>query len=348
MSEVALYRKYRPGKWSEVVGQEHIVSVLEAAVKNGKTAHAYLFTGSRGTGKTSVARILARALSCSANDLVEIDAASNTGVDDVRALQEGVATLPFESPVKVYIIDEVHMLSKQAFNALLKTIEEPPAHVVFIMATTELHKVPETILSRAEVHHFRAPTVPTLAKVAAKVAKAEGLNLTKDAAELIAVLGDGSFRDTIGLLQKVANLSADKELTREEVEAVTAAPSALLVRELLSAITNQDLNKALKAVKQATGEGKDARTFLKLIIYLIRSAMLAGYAPDLKKEILAEVGSEEAKLIEEIIADKEKLKKFPEVLRQLLAAYLETFQAAVPELPLELALIELLSKEEMK
>ena len=240
------------------------------------------------------------------------------------------------------------MLSKQAFNALLKTIEEPPAHVVFIMATTELHKVPETILSRAEVHHFRAPTVPTLAKVAAKVAKAEGLNLTKDAAELIAVLGDGSFRDTIGLLQKVANLSADKELTREEVEAVTAAPSALLVRELLSAITNQDLNKALKAVKQATGEGKDARTFLKLIIYLIRSAMLAGYAPDLKKEILAEVGSEEAKLIEEIIADKEKLKKFPEVLRQLLAAYLETFQAAVPELPLELALIELLSKEEMK
>jgi len=345
MSAVALYRKYRPGKWSEVVGQEHIVSVLEAAVKSGKTAHAYLFTGGRGTGKTSVARILARALGCSANDLVEIDAASNTGVDDVRALQEGVATLPFDSPVKVYIIDEVHMLSRQAFNALLKTIEEPPAHVVFIMATTELHKVPETILSRAEVHHFRAPTVPTLAKVVAKVAKAEGFDLTKDAAELIAVLGDGSFRDTIGLLQKVANLSTDKELTREEVERVTAAPSALLVRELLSAITNQDLNKALKTVKQATGEGKDARTFLKLIIHLIRSAMLAGYANDLKKPILTEVGSEEAKLIEEIITDKEKLKKFPNILRQLLAAYLETFQSAVPELPLELALIELLSEQ---
>lgn len=344
MSEVALYRKYRPGKWSEVVGQEHIVSVLEAAVKAGKTAHAYLFTGSRGTGKTSVARILARALGCTANDLVEIDAASNTGVDDVRALQEGVATLPFESPVKVYIIDEVHMLSRQAFNALLKTIEEPPAHVVFIMATTELHKVPETILSRAEVHHFRAPSVPTLAKVVMKIAKAEDFNLTKDAAELIAVLGDGSFRDTIGLLQKVANLSGDQELTRAEVEQVTAAPAALLVRQLALAIVGDDLVAALRAVKQASDEGKDIRTFLKLVIHLIRAIMLAGYAPDLKKTILTEVGSEEAKLIEEVIADKAKLKKFPQVLRQLLAAYLEIYQSTVPELPLELALIELLSK----
>lgn len=345
----ALYRKYRPGKWSEVVGQEHIVSVLEAAVKEGKTAHAYLFTGSRGTGKTSVARILARALGCSDNDLVEIDAASHTGVDNVRELQEGIATLPFESPVKVYIIDEVHMLSRQAFNALLKTIEEPPAHAVFIMATTELHKVPETILSRAETHHFRAPSVPVLAKVVAKVAKAEDLNLTKDAAELIAVLGDGSFRDTLGLLQKVANLSTDKELTREEVERVTAAPPALLVRQLVTAIADDDLEQALKTVNQAVSEGKDVRTFVKLAIHLVRSVMLAGYAVDLKKTILTEVGSEEAKLIEEIIADKVKLKKFPQVLRQLLAAYLETYQSAVPELPLELALIELLGdKEEVK
>ncbi len=178
----ALYRKYRPQSFKEVLGQEAVISVLTAAVKSGKTAHAYLFTGSRGTGKTSVARILAAALGCQPADLVEIDAASNRGIGEIRELQEGVRTLPFMSPVKVYVIDEVHMLTKEAFNALLKTLEEPPAHAVFILATTELNKVPETILSRCEVHHFKAPSVEILDKALTQIAKSENLKLGKGVA----------------------------------------------------------------------------------------------------------------------------------------------------------------------
>lgn len=341
----ALYRKYRPGKFSEVVGQDHIVAVLEAAVKNASTAHAYLFTGSRGTGKTSVARILARALKCSINDLMEIDAASNTSVEDIRALQEGVATLPFDSPVKVYIIDEVHMLSKAAFNALLKTLEEPPAHVVFILATTELNKVPETILSRCEVHHFRAPSLDVLTKVVEKIAKAEGYKLDKKAAELIAVLGDSSFRDTIGLLQKVVNLSGDKNLTTEEIERITAAPAGAAVRSLVSAIARHDLPSALQTVQETLASGKDIKTLTKLTIHLIRSIMLVGYAPDLKLIILGNLSAEDQELLQEVIRDRAVLARMPKVLATLLGTYSEINQAAVAELPLELALIELLGTD---
>ena len=149
MSE-ALYRKYRPENFDEVLGQDHIVTTLSESLKLGNVAHAYLFSGGRGTGKTTMARILARAVNCSENDLYEIDAASNRGIDDIRELREAVNTLPFESPYKVYIIDEVHMLTKEAFNALLKTLEEPPAHALFILATTEMDKLPETIVSRCQ------------------------------------------------------------------------------------------------------------------------------------------------------------------------------------------------------
>ena len=157
MSESVLYRKYRPQSFKEVLGQEHVVEALEGAIRLGRVAHAYLFSGSRGTGKTSVARILAKALGTSETDLYEIDAASNRGIDDIRLLRDGVSAVPFESKRKVYIIDEVHMLTKEAFNALLKTLEEPPPHVIFILATTELEKVPETIISRCQTFSFKRP-----------------------------------------------------------------------------------------------------------------------------------------------------------------------------------------------
>ena len=185
MSEIALYRKYRPSSFDDVLGQEHIVKVLKGALKLGNIAHAYLFFGTRGTGKTSVARIMAQELKTSDADIYEIDAASNRGIDDIRELRDSVRTLPFNSDYKVYIIDEVHMLTKEAFNALLKTLEEPPKHVIFILATTELDKVPETIISRCQTFTFKKPTLSVLKDLVLSVSKKENFTLDNAGAELI-------------------------------------------------------------------------------------------------------------------------------------------------------------------
>ena len=207
-----LYRKYRPFDWSDVIGQESIVSVLESSIKMDKIAHAYLFSGTRGTGKTTIARIFARSLEVSDNDVYEIDAASNRGIDDIREIRDGVSVLPFESKYKVYIIDEVHMLTKEAFNALLKTLEEPPQHVIFILATTETDKIPETVLSRCQIFNFKTPNREILKTLINKVAKKEGFTLENGVADLLALLGDGSFRDTLGILQKVIGSTSNKKI----------------------------------------------------------------------------------------------------------------------------------------
>ncbi len=213
----ALYRKYRPLGWDAVRGQEHIVETLQSSIKLGNVAHAYLFFGSRGTGKTTVARIVARELGTSDNDIFEMDAASNRGIDDIRELRENISTLPFDSKYKVYIIDEAHMLTKEAWNAMLKTLEEPPAHVVFILATTELEKVPETIVSRCQVYTFKKPTMATLRDLAIDTAKSEGFTLEPAGADLVALLGDGSFRDMYGMLQKAIAGSVDKKISLKEI-----------------------------------------------------------------------------------------------------------------------------------
>ncbi|MEK7650315.1 MAG: DNA polymerase III subunit gamma/tau [Patescibacteria group bacterium] len=341
MSELALYRKYRPSKFSEVIGQESVVQVLSGALKLGNIAHAYLFAGSRGTGKTSVARILARELETQPEDLYEIDGASNRGIDEIRALREAVGTLPFRSPRKVYIIDEVHMLTKEAFNALLKILEEPPSHVVFILATTELERVPETIISRCQTFAFQKPSQPALQDLLQHIAKQEKFKLDKDAGELIALLGDGSFRDVTGLLQQAMSASSDHKITLAEAELVTGAPAAVLVRRLAQAILENNLSVALEQVQASNSRSYSAQTLIKLLLRQLRLALLVRLDDKNSQTIwLAGLSADEINSIKKL-SEHENASRLPEILRELLAAHTETAKAAVSLLPLELALVKL-------
>ena len=343
-THTALYRKYRPETFADVIGQEHVVKVLQSALKEGKVAHAYLLTGTRGTGKTTIARIIAREIGTSVNDIYEMDAASNRGIDDIRELREGVRTLPFDSKYKVYIIDEVHMLTKEAFNALLKTLEEPPAHAIFILATTELEKVPDTIVSRCQTFAFKKPNEQILKSVVENVAKKEKVKIDTGAAELVALLGDGSFRDTLGILQKVMSLGGKAEISRDDVETITGAPKASLVNDFITALSEKNIEKGLQAVKEAAGQNIDMKVYLKLILVKLRAALLLRYAPEMKKDIEAKLGESDATFLREILKAKSDGIS-SKTLARLLQAYQELRFAFIPELPLELALVDLLGKE---
>ncbi|MBU6388584.1 DNA polymerase III subunit gamma/tau [Patescibacteria group bacterium] len=338
MAHQSLYRMYRPATFADVVGQEQVTKPLEEAAKSGKIGHAYLFAGSRGLGKTSVARIFASAIGCTENDLYEVDAASNNSVEDIRTLTEGVYTLPFASPYKVYILDEVHMLSKGAWNAFLKTLEEPPAHAVFILATTELEKVPETVQSRCQVFEFKKPTRAVLAKETARIAKKEGYALASDAAELIALLGDGSYRDALSVLQKVFAGAGGKSLSRETVEAATGAPKREQVRALIHALAQGERGEALEAIEKAAKSGADMKLFLELTLEALRATLLIRYAPELREALETELGADEFSVLEKFT--KEKGITHAAMLAFLTAAERIRY-APIPALPLELAVLEL-------
>lgn len=337
MSELTLYRKYRPAKFSEVVGQEEVVSTLKAAVAGGRVAHAYLFSGPRGTGKTSVARLLAEAIGCTPNDLYEMDAASNRGIDEIRELREAVRALPFESPYKVYIIDEVHMLTKEAFNALLKTLEEPPEHVIFILATTEQHKLPETIVSRCQTFVFKKPSLEEIKKVLKKVAASEGFDLESEAADILALLGDGSFRDALGVLQKVVTAAGGKKLAAGEVEKITGAPASALVDDFLLGALERDAARGLKALRAAAAKSYDPGLLLKLAMRKMRLALLLRLAPELKAEIARDLNVEELKSLT-ALSNHERASDLPSLLRESLDAYQDISKSFIPEIPLELLL----------
>lgn len=335
-----LYRKYRPAKFKDVIGQDHVVKVLEAEAESGNIAHAYLFAGTRGTGKTSVARIFAEEIGTSKNDIYEIDAASNTSVDDIRSLNESVFTLPFDSKYKVYILDEVHMLSKSASNALLKTLEEPPSHVVFILATTETHKIPETVLSRCETFTFRKPNEETLKKVVVSVCKKEGHTIEDSSAELISLLGEGSFRDTLGIVQKVLAFSKNKNIEEKEVRLVTGAPSVELVHSVVSSISEGKLQVGLSAVKKAVDQNIDMSVFLKLILQTTRAVLLVRFGAE--GSVKGELSAGEYEFVSSVAKSKANFSS--KVLVELLEAYERTSISFTPSLPLELALVNIIGE----
>jgi DNA polymerase III subunit gamma/tau len=277
----ALYRTYRSKSFDEVVGQEHITSTLAKAVKNGRISHAYLFTGPRGVGKTSVARILAHDVNNlpytgeeTHLDIIEIDAASNRRIDEIRELRDKVHVSPSSAKYKVYIIDEVHMLTREAFNALLKTLEEPPAHTLFILATTEAHKLPETIVSRTQRFNFHSVPAGQIADHLSKIARREKISIDEEALQLLAEYGEGSFRDSISLLDQLAGSGG--RITAATVRRHLALPANGVILGLLKSINDNDAAAVLETLEETKNTGTDPVTLSKFLAAELRRQMLSG------------------------------------------------------------------------
>lgn len=303
MSYQALYRVWRPQSFHDMAGQEHITRTLQNALAKDKFSHAYLFSGPRGTGKTSVAKIVAKAVNCekaptaepcnecaickgitdgSLSDVIEIDAASNNGVDEIREIRENVKYAPSVARYKVYIVDEVHMLSQGAFNALLKTLEEPPAHVIFILATTEPHKIPPTIISRCQRFDFRRIPLESVKARLSHIIEEQGIQVEGHATELIAKAGEGGMRDALSILDQ-AVAYGDGVVTEADVLEVTGMVSQQLLSEVIQAAIKGNVAAAIQAVDQIVSAGKDSERFLEDLIFYYRDLLLYKASPELEE-----------------------------------------------------------------
>ena len=294
MAYTALYRKFRPTTFADVVGQEHITRTLRNQIIANRVGHAYLFNGGRGTGKTSSAKILARAINClnpkdgepcneceickgalngSLTDIVEMDAASNNSVEDIRSIREEVNFLPTKAKYRVYIIDEVHMLSPGAFNALLKTLEEPPEHVKFILATTEPQKLPATILSRCQRFDFKRISNEDIIKRLKIVCSESNIEITNSALNIIAVLSEGAMRDALSILERCIQ-DGENKIDEDKIKDLVGIPKIAFVNSITEAIIEYDVDKALKSMDDILSEGKDLNNFLWEIIKYIKDILI--------------------------------------------------------------------------
>lgn len=357
MSYIVLARRWRPQGFDDLIGQDAIVKTFKNALSGGKTVHAYLFSGPRGVGKTSTARILAKALNCinghvsepcgkcqhctaitegSSIDVIEIDGASNTQVESVRELREAVKYAPSSGRYKIYIIDEVHMLSISAFNALLKTLEEPPPHVIFIFATTEPKKIPSTILSRCQHHPFRKIPKDKIKGQLRKIAGTEAINIRESSLEMIAKASDGSMRDALTLLDQVSSFSDD--ITEKEVQVLLGLPEAEIILSLSETILSGDISKTLSMIKELTERGYDLRSLTKELVEHFRNIAVVKVTGD--AEGFLEFTEEEVKQMKQQAA-KVSIEELTLLLTELLRLEGEVRIAVNPRYTLELGLLRM-------
>ena len=374
----SLYQKYRPKNFSEITGQEHIVRTLSNSIKNNRIGHAYLFTGSRGIGKTTLARIFAKTINCldpetgqdvvekdetkmiekeslpiepcgkckncqliesgKAIDLIEIDAASYTGVDNIRLIKENVQSPPINLKYKIYIIDEVHMLSTGAFNALLKTLEEPPQHAIFILATTEIHKVPDTIISRCQRFDFKRFTAEQIIKRLGKIAQDEKVEIEQEALEMIALEAEGGMRDAESLMQQIISIE-DKKITAEEVSSILGSSSRSSSFEFVIYFLKRDLKKILIGIEEFQAQGKSLKNIQKNVIGFLRDFLLFKANPNNFNKLASGLSPEQKKMAQEIVQETsfEDLIFAIELLQKNLNLFKDT---SLTQLPLELSAVE--------
>jgi len=368
---LALYRKYRPQRFSEIIGQEHVIQTLTNAISSGMISHAYLFSGPRGSGKTTIARLLAKAINCQerkegeyepcnkcssckeitegrAIDLIEIDAASHRGIDEMRELRDGIGFLPTKSKYKVFIIDECHQLTKEASNALLKTLEEPPSHAIFILATTEIHKMIPTIISRCQRFDFRKLTVPEIIKRLEYILEKEKIKVERPALELIAISASGSIRDSESLLDQALTYSAgqERELKTEDVKQILGLVEINTISKFIDLICQKKISEAISFLNELIDKGSDVQEFSKsLINYLRYVLILKIMGPEDSNQIISGLTKEELQKMKSQAEEfnEEELKK---IINLFLDAENKMKYSPIPQLPLELAIIDAIGPKE--
>lgn len=366
-NQFTFYRKYRPKTFGGVLNQEVIKQTLQNAIRLNKVSHAYLFAGPRGTGKTTIARLIAKSLNCEkrkdgefepcnscglcvemnagrAIDLMEIDAASNRGIDEIRELRDGIKFAPVKGKYKIFIIDEAHMLTPPAFNALLKTLEEPPKHAIFILATTRAEKLPATILSRVQRFDFRRITLSDIVKKLETDVREEGLKAESEALHLIAAVSEGSIRDAESLLAQVVAFEEGDTISLSDVEEVLGTVNFAKLKAWLELLASKNVAGAIAFLHQANEDGYDPSEFARLTLSALRKVMVLQIDPDLEKLFAKELSDEELNTIKRLAASFDAV-KLRELVKGLMNVQYLIRRAVIPMLPLELVILETFTGE---